>query len=920
MRPPRENVALILIHGFVSSSATWNSLSEKIAADPVLSVGFDIIPMDYDSPKIRLNPLRAIPDYNVIADSLMTLIEVEAAGYESVVIVSHSQGGLIVQRYLSRMSNAGRAHELDRIKSIVMLACPNSGSEIALVLRKMARFWRNPQERQLRPLDEAVSDAQRTVLEHIIYARSVTAQSCPIPIHLYAGTSDNVVVPASARGPFPAVKALPGDHFSILKESRTFSTLRHHLLEIADSASVRGVKGDVDIDVRKVEVEAQRTDRTGLLHNLSTRSVEFFDRIDELQRTIDGLLSPNKLVCISGMGGMGKTALANVAAWRMIERESDGVPFNSIVWCNRPQTIPVVALVDVIAEVSGHEYLRSLRPEVMGERIVDYLNATPTLVVLDDFDHLQMKSLHSMIDRIDARKSKFLVTSRHRLDGDSWSVELGGLDEDGSAALLFDEVRRRGLVSLDGADPQADHHVIECLAATGGWPLAIKLAIGQARLSAEGLPSVVHRLHNAAMGEEFAEILDMAWASLGEMGLHARDIVLAMALHPGAVSRVAIRRIVDVDSESFALLASKITQTSLVEIIVSNHNRDGRLRLHSLTRAHVLRKLDGMPGKRASLEARIIDYYLGYADHNADVYLDAERVLRLDEERENILYFARVAAEHALDSGEPKKHERVISFSKSMTSYLWGRGYWHERIELCNLALESADAIGSFNDSAEQYALIGRVHTWRGDFTEAHAALRSVEEHMRRGDSDNTRERMFERLKGQLACRENDHVAARTLFRRVLGSAPATADDDGRAATLVELGCCEMHLGNNASAVELLSEALELDNLLDAPEGAAISLCYLASALLAEGDERAAEKKFREALVLATRVQRLSTVARCQLGLATIADNAGDFTASARHASSAREAFAKLGMATMVRAAQALTDRAAEFLIDGEVS
>ena len=49
-----------------------------------------------------------------------------------IVLVTHSQGGLIVQRYLARRLASGHGEELRRIRRIVMYACPNNGSQALL--------------------------------------------------------------------------------------------------------------------------------------------------------------------------------------------------------------------------------------------------------------------------------------------------------------------------------------------------------------------------------------------------------------------------------------------------------------------------------------------------------------------------------------------------------------------------------------------------------------------------------------------------------------------------------------------------------------------------------------------------------------------------------------------------------------------
>jgi pimeloyl-ACP methyl ester carboxylesterase len=226
--------AAIFVHGILSSPGTWIPLVRLLRDDAVVAHSYCILKFEYRSPKFNWHPNRGIPDYNTIADSLDTFIDVECADYTQLVLVGHSQGGLIIQRYLSRMLAEGRGVDLCKIRRVVLLSCPNSGSELLLVLRKSAKFWMHPQERELRPLADSVIEAQRRVLNGVVFATEVSPVSCPIPFRVYAGEMDNVVTPVSARGVFPRVGVLPGDHNSILQaestENRTFTTLRANLL------------------------------------------------------------------------------------------------------------------------------------------------------------------------------------------------------------------------------------------------------------------------------------------------------------------------------------------------------------------------------------------------------------------------------------------------------------------------------------------------------------------------------------------------------------------------------------------------------------------------------------------------------------------------------------------------------------------
>jgi pimeloyl-ACP methyl ester carboxylesterase len=230
-----QRVGVVFVHGFLSSANVWSAFLDLLGDDddlpPLSSHAFQ-----YATPAVSLNPLRRIPDLNDVADSLDTFLTHDLAGHQRLALVGHSQGGLVAQRLLARMIAAGRGRELARIRRIVLFACPNTGSDLALSLRRRLTFWRHPQERELRPLAQTISDTHRTVVNQVIHARSVSESSCPIRIIAYAGESDGVVTAASARSVFPEVGELPGDHFSIIQPDsrghRSYVALTKHLREL----------------------------------------------------------------------------------------------------------------------------------------------------------------------------------------------------------------------------------------------------------------------------------------------------------------------------------------------------------------------------------------------------------------------------------------------------------------------------------------------------------------------------------------------------------------------------------------------------------------------------------------------------------------------------------------------------------------
>lgn len=233
-------VDLVLVHGLFSSAKVWKAFEALIADDPELAGWVRVHTFQYDSPLVRLRPDRRVAETDDIADQLGTFLSDGLPHAERIVLVTHSQGGLVVQRFLARKLWHGEGRELSRIKHFTMFACPNTGSGFFLTVRKYLPLWRNPQERQLRPFDRAVTEAQRTVLSSVVHARAHSDQECPIPVLAYGGTADDVVPPVVARGVFPKGGVVTADHFSIVqpadRDAAAYQAVRRALLKVAEEA------------------------------------------------------------------------------------------------------------------------------------------------------------------------------------------------------------------------------------------------------------------------------------------------------------------------------------------------------------------------------------------------------------------------------------------------------------------------------------------------------------------------------------------------------------------------------------------------------------------------------------------------------------------------------------------------------------
>ncbi|MEU9513234.1 hypothetical protein [Micromonospora sp. NPDC048169] len=220
---------VVFVHGFLSSDEVWSAWRDLIRRDPALA-DVETHAFRYATSLLSVHPLRQVPTFDEVADGLRTFLRHDLAGCPRLALVTHSQGGLVAQRALARMLTDDDP-DLARIRLLLMYACPTAGSDLGLPARRVL-LRANLQERELRPLNAAVLDAQRAVLHRIVHVPEPSMR-----VLAFAGESDAVVSPASARSVFPDTGVLPGDHFGIVRPDsprhRSYVVLRQALLHLA---------------------------------------------------------------------------------------------------------------------------------------------------------------------------------------------------------------------------------------------------------------------------------------------------------------------------------------------------------------------------------------------------------------------------------------------------------------------------------------------------------------------------------------------------------------------------------------------------------------------------------------------------------------------------------------------------------------
>ena len=111
-------------------------------------------------------------------------------------------------------------------------------------MRRNMPWWNHPQEKSLRPLTEEVTSAQQVVIKNIVHSRQPSSNTLPIRIWAYAGETDAIVEPVSAKFVFDDryCGTLPGDHFTIIQPNehkhRSYVALKNRTIEALRGADI----------------------------------------------------------------------------------------------------------------------------------------------------------------------------------------------------------------------------------------------------------------------------------------------------------------------------------------------------------------------------------------------------------------------------------------------------------------------------------------------------------------------------------------------------------------------------------------------------------------------------------------------------------------------------------------------------------
>lgn len=307
------------------------------------------------------------------------------------------------------------------------------------------------------------------------------------------------------------------------------------------------------------------------------------------------------LVALEGLGGIGKTSLADALAREL----ACGFHFREIGWVSARRRLfrlsgdietltdqPALTLAELVDRLIDQFELAGLRRQSDAEKLAGvkgFLRSQPCLVIIDNLETAaDYRPLVSQLRDL-VGPSKFLVTTRHSLRDVSgvYTLTLRELSRDDTLALIRHEAETRGLRELADA-PEMD--LAQIYDVTDGNPLATKLIIGQ--IHTLSLPTALARF-SAARGKPVEELLSFiyanAWQALDQDSRRVLQAMLLVTEEGGRLEQITAAAELDED-DTIACLQRLVT-LSLVN--VGGDLRERRYSLHQLTQTFLARQSSG---------------------------------------------------------------------------------------------------------------------------------------------------------------------------------------------------------------------------------------------------------------------------------------------------------------------------------------
>lgn len=442
-----------------------------------------------------------------------------------------------------------------------------------------------------------------------------------------------------------------------LRQAESLRVLLREELGLDPSPAFRELEGRVLADDPTL-LKAPEATRRSIIRQLPAEPTRLVGRAEEL-RLIASRLRENRLVTLTGPGGVGKTRLAMRLASELWD-EFNGEVFVTELAPVRDPTSTVAAIATAL-DVQQRQHLS------IEETLVEFLRKRQALLVFDNCEHLR-GTIASLAERLLSwcPGVTILATSREvlGLPGEHvWRVRPLTVPEEGAGpAVAAEAAATRLFVECAIAarpgfaiGPENVNDIVEIVGHLDGLPLAIELAA--ARIRAMGPAALAERLREGfglLAGAQTSmiprhrtvqDLVEWSYDLLGpdEQLLFARLCVFAGSFGLDAAEEVCSGR--DVANPTVSRLLANLVDKSMVQIVDEDLPR---YRLLETLREYGRDRLS--EDDRSVVRARHAAWYLEVVERCAQSLAGPDEltaVVTLERDFDNLRAAHRWSIEHA---------------------------------------------------------------------------------------------------------------------------------------------------------------------------------------------------------------------------------------------------------------------------------
>jgi len=616
------------------------------------------------------------------------------------------------------------------------------------------------------------------------------------------------------------------------------------------------------------------------------------------------------MVCVQGVGGIGKTTLSIYVARKYKRRKR-----THIIWVtSKTEVLTLDKILNSIAHFFDFTGIDSLELDAKRDKILRVLKQNRSLLIVDNFETIEDDTeIKAFLNAIDTN-CKILITSRNNtvISQDQANLQVDNLTDKNAILLMRKELEKNGRPELSLIEYK------KLLGTIGGSPLAIKWSIGQIATNGHTVDTICAQLRDGVVGsvELFEKIFAIAWQELNAI---QKDILFLLQFFVTPVSAKALWKLSGLaDETQFTCELSKLFQLSLIDSNAENHIERRFFSLHSLTNSFVLTELKKITNGDCGIARRVLaNYRIFCAERRVLPHGREKDYGDIEREWQNIDKAIKFSIENIGRMQTPSDVKNdALEISKTINVFLWSRGYWQERIDVCKQALQIAIELGRDEEAGQLACFIGIVLFWQSKNEEAKEWATHAEKLL--ANSAKAKQVLAERLRGLTQLGDQQFDDAIDKLKSVFAVVSPESDEEvthgdvaiiadwvapsregykaGRVALLQEIGICYNRKGEHDNAIASLRHSESLARSIYDDEGLSISLSHLGHSMVGLGRYKEAKKAYNEGLEIALSVGRKSTTARCYEGLTRVAKKQRNLISMYINGRKAIELFERLNM------------------------